>query len=148
MAGAKSTALGPAASLSVVADVKEVAEAAGPYGIAGAILVAAIKLGPIARQIYDVLVAIWEQREIDREQQRRRDLKRRRIESTQPPNRPQQHSKMPSVDLARRSDDAVPDFVREENTDVVVVTEDVQKRRPGLRKPRPGTHHDRSNGED
>jgi hypothetical protein len=128
-----------------VADVQQVAEAAGPYGIAGAILVAAIKLGPIARQIYDVLVAIWEQREIDREQQRRRDLKRRRIESTQPPNR--QHSKMPSVDFSRR-EEAAPIEIEAENTDVVHITEVVQKRRPGLRVPRPGTHHDRSNGED
>jgi hypothetical protein len=108
-----------------VADVQQVAEAAGPYGIAGAILVAAIKLGPIARQIYDVLVAIWEQREIDREQ----------------------HSKMPSVDFSRR-EEAAPIEIEAENTDVVHITEVVQKRRPGLRVPRPGTHHYRSNGED
>ncbi len=119
-----------------MSDVETALGTGGTYGIAGAIVFAAVKLGPIAARIYQVLYAIWEQREILIEQEARRDTKRRRAESSQPPT--VRHSKMPSLDAVPRDE-----FSVHENTDVVSIREDVRKRGiGGLRLPQPGKHHD------
>lgn len=116
-----------------MADIEAAASTAGPYGVTGAIVFAAIRLGPKLVQIAQLLYAIWEQREVELEKDERRARKRRRIESTQPPMK---HSQMPSLD-------SIPEFVGEESTGLHDVREDVRKRAPGgFRAPRPGTHHD------
>lgn len=118
-----------------MSDIEAAASTAGPYGITGAIVFAAIRIGPKLVQIAQLLYAIWEQREVTLEQEERRNRRRRRAESSQPPlSKP--HSPMPSVDAA-------PEFVREESTDVVDIRAEISKRAPGgFRAPRPGTHHD------
>lgn len=120
-----------------MSDVEQAVGAAGPYGVTGAIVFAAVKLGPKLVQIVQLLYAIWEQREVELEKDDRRSRKRRRIESTQPPTR---GSRMPTVD-------SVPIYVPEESTDVVDVREAVRKRAPkGFRAPTRGEHHDGKEG--
>jgi hypothetical protein len=115
-----------------MSDVQEAVSTAGPYGIAGAITFAAIKLGPPLKTLIELLYAIWEQREIRIEQEERRARKRRRGDSSLPPMR------------LSKGDDNVPEFVREEDTGLVVVREDVRKRAPrGFRAPTRGEHHDK-----
>lgn len=117
-----------------MSDIESAASTAGPYGITGAIVFAAVRLGPKLVQIAQLLYAIWEQREITQEQEERRARKRRRAESTQPPNK---HSSMPSIDAA-------PEFVGEESSAVIDIRPEIRKRAPGgFRPPRAGTHHDK-----
>jgi hypothetical protein len=121
--------------------VPEELQTAAPYSIAGAIMFAAWRLTPTLRklipliaQLVQVLVALWEQREVKLEQEDRRDRKRRRAESGQPLSRTP--SKMPSVDAAPEH------AIDDERTDVISIREVVRKRSPGLRKPTRGDHHD------
>lgn len=116
-----------------MSDIETAASTAGPYGITGAIVFAAIRLGPKLVQIAQLLYAIWEQREVELEKQERRDRRRRRADSSLPPMR---HSKMPSLD-------ASPEFITEESTGLTDVRESVRKRAPGgFRAPTRGEHHD------
>lgn len=125
--------------------MSEELQTAGSYSIAGAITFAAIKFAPALRkliplvaQLVQVLFGLWEQNEAQIELQARRDRKRRRQDSTQPPLM-RGPSKMPTVDAA-------PVHVEEESTDMVDVREFVRKRSPGIRAPRKGTHHDGEEG--